>query len=859
MSRPWIVLKFGGTSVATAAGWRRIAERIRAVRRRHRAWVVVSALAGVSDGLEACIERAIDGDATESLAAVVEAHRALARELGVADDAFAPVAALLDRLGQLLEGVALTGEAPPRLRARVLATGELASSRLGEAALAALGEPVRWVDARDLLESDRLTDRAEHDEYLNARVTAAPRPEDAEALADGAAAVLTQGFIARTHDRATCLLGRGGSDTSASLFGVLLGAAAVQIWTDVHGMFTADPRLVPGARLILRLGYREAQELAALGAKVLHPRCLPPVAAARIPLTIHSTHDPERDGTRIEKTGEAHPAVTAVTCRTGVTLVTLDTLAMWERPGFLARTFEPFRELGISIDLVATSQSSISMTLDRLPDGVEGEPFRRLVERLESLGRLRVTHPVAVVSIVGRQIRAALAELGQAMEVFQERPVHLISDSAEDLNLSFVVSEGDVGSLVVRLHERLFSTQGDTARLGPTWETLEGRPRGVASEGAWWRGERERLLALMADGAPRYAYHLPTVVERARAIRDTLRTIERPYYSMKANAHPALLAAIAGEGFGIECVSAAEIAHARATLGPDVPLLFTPNFCPAAEYVAAFEAGAEVVVDGPEPLRESADVFRGREIGLRIDPGRGLGHHEKVRTAGARAKFGHPLGHAGELREACDAAGVTVVGLHAHVGSGVLDPAAWSATGRALASLLRTFDAVRWIDAGGGLGVVERPGQSALDLARLEQGLARLTRSLDGVTLRVEPGRYLVSDAGVLLAPVTQVRRKAGVRFVGLATGMNSLIRPALYGAWHGIHNLTRLDDEPAGYWHVVGPICETSDVLGRDRLLPETLVGDVVLIENAGAYGAVMASRYNLREPAVEVVLEAS
>ena len=128
---------------------------------------------------------------------------------------------------------------------------------------------------------------------------------------------------------------------------------------------------------------------------------------------------------------------------------------------------------------------------------------------------------------------------------------------------------------------------------------------------------------------------------------------------------------------------------------------------------------------------------------------------------------------------------------------------------------------------------------------------------LGSVKIRIEPGRFLVSKAGVLLAPVTQVRGKHDVRFIGVATGMNSFLRPALYGAWHGIHNLSRLDAPQTGYWNVVGPICETSDVLGTDRLLPDTQPGDVLLIENAGAYGASMASRYNLREPAEEIVLE--
>ena len=144
-----------------------------------------------------------------------------------------------------------------------------------------------------------------------------------------------------------------------------------------------------------------------------------------------------------------------------------------------------------------------------------------------------------------------------------------------------------------------------------------------------------------------------------------------------------------------------------------------------------------------------------------------------------------------------------------------------------------------------------------LDLDEVERSLAELRRDLRDVRLRIEPGRFLVSEAGVLLASVTQVRRKGDVRFVGLATGMNSFMRPALYGAWHGIHNLTRLDEPATGYWNVVGPICETSDVLGSDRLLPETFPNDVMLIENAGAYGAVMASSYNLRSPAPEVVLD--
>jgi bifunctional diaminopimelate decarboxylase / aspartate kinase len=376
------------------------------------------------------------------------------------------------------------------------------------------------------------------------------------------------------------------------------------------------------------------------------------------------------------------------------------------------------------------------------------------------------------------------------------------------------------------------------------------------AERPWWRAERDRLLALVEDGEPRYVYHLETVVARARMLRQSLRSVSRFYYAMKANAHAEILRALAREGFGIECVSLAEVRHARSVVGPDVALMFTPSFCPIAEYREALALGAELIVDGTEAIAAAPTTFRSRAVGLRIDPGFGRGHHEKVRTAGGEAKFGCTIDDAIAVREAVASLGGRIVGLHAHVGSGILDPGAWTDSARALIDLLPAFPDLTWLDPGGGLGVPSRPGQAPLDLERVERGLSGLRQTLGTLALRLEPGRYLVSEAGVLVSPVTQVRTKRGVRFAGLAVGMNALIRPALYGAWHGIHNLTRSEEASVGPWHVVGPICETADVLGRDRELPETRPGDVLLIENVGAYGVTMASSYNLRPPPREVVL---
>ena len=857
MPAPWVVLKFGGTSVATAENWGRIADRVRQLRSDgKRVWIVASALSQVSNHLEAAIEEALGDRELTSLAWIRDTHEALAADLGLEAVQYAPVAERLDELGRLLEGIRLTREASPRLRARVMSFGELASTHLGVAALARFEVTCQRVDARELLTSHAEPNTPDEARFLEASVPPSRDLIGAEAAADACSVVLTQGFIARTADGHTCLLGRGGSDTSAALFAALIDAESLEIWTDVHGMFTTDPRQIPTARLIRRISYREAQELAAMGAKVLHPRCLVPCAWANIPVEIRNTRDPSARGTLITGAEGGAPAVMAVVQRRGVTLLTISTLEMWGAPGFLSRVFAPFEDCGISVDLVATSQAAVSLTLDRVPGGVDGAPFQQLLGRLKALGKVEVVHPTAVVSIVGRRIRTVLHQLGPALSVFREHDVHLVSESSEDLNISFVVDEDDAPKLVAQLHARLLPKQGAEGLFGPSWELLTAGaapPAAKAGTRPWWWDRRDELLECVADGASRYVYDLATVRARGRALVDSLTAVSRIHYAMKANSHPDVLRTIAGAGLAMECVSAAEVARVREVLGDQIPILFTPNFCPVEEYAIAFAAGAEVTVDGPHIFEQAS--FDGRAIAVRVDPGGGLGHHEKVVTAGAHAKFGHPAADLAAFRTAADAAGARVTGLHSHVGSGILDPGSW---GRSLEGLMRLRDQLpdlEWIDVGGGLGVVERPGQAPLDLEQVNEGLLALAEGLS-VQLRMEPGRYLVSEAGVLLAPVTQVRSKGDVAFVGLATGMNSLLRPALYGAWHGIHNLSRLGEPITGYAHVVGPICETGDILGRDRPLPATSAGDVILIENAGAYGRVMSSRYNLREPAAEVCL---
>lgn len=372
----------------------------------------------------------------------------------------------------------------------------------------------------------------------------------------------------------------------------------------------------------------------------------------------------------------------------------------------------------------------------------------------------------------------------------------------------------------------------------------------------WWRGSREALLALAAERTPRYAYSAAAIRAAIAELRG-LGGVDRLLYAMKANPHPGVLGVLRDTGLGFECVSPGEVARLRATfadLRPD-EVLFTPNFAPRAEYRELAAAGFTVTIDNAYVLERWGEDLRGHAAFLRFDPGHGAGHHAKVTTAGESSKFGIPLGEAPRVAELARRAGARITGLHLHLGSGILDAAEWQAAGAALAGLVPLFPEVRVLDLGGGLGIPNAAGE-ALDLDALDHHLAALRRRLPGLALWLEPGRYLVARAGVLLARVTQTKGKGASRFVGIDAGMNSLVRPALYDAAHPIVNLSRLDAPLEDEVTVVGPICESGDVLGRLRL-PRCEEGDVLLIADAGAYGAAMSSRYNLREPADEVLLD--
>jgi diaminopimelate decarboxylase/aspartate kinase len=379
----------------------------------------------------------------------------------------------------------------------------------------------------------------------------------------------------------------------------------------------------------------------------------------------------------------------------------------------------------------------------------------------------------------------------------------------------------------------------------------------AASGATWWRARRDALLECFGTRDAAYVYDLATVRAQVAAF-GILRSITRVLYALKANPRPEILRTVHAAGCGFECVSRAEVERVLAEV-PGIgreELLFTPNFAPRAEYAWALERGLRVTVDNLSILHDWPALFDGREIFLRLDVSSGHGHHEKVRTGGLHSKFGVPPEEFAELPGAVAAAGARVIGLHAHGGSGNFDLAGWLGPARVLAAEAVRHAGVRILNLGGGIGIPEDAGQAPVDLRALEAALAGVKASHPALDLWMEPGRFFVAEAGALLARVTQTKGKGDKRYVGVATGMNSLIRPALYGAHHEIVNLTRIDEPAIQSCTVVGPICESGDELGRDRRLPRCEEGDVLLIADAGAYGHAMSSSYNLRAPAPELVM---
>ncbi len=449
MSEPWVVLKFGGTSVAGRLQWDAIARLARARREAgHRALIVCSALEGVTDALE---NMADGSGSTIAIDRLMARHAELAAELEI------DAADILRQGRDRLEGAlsACRNDPGPARLAALLGSGEWLSTQLGARFLASKME-AGWVDVLEALEARPEPDPDSARAWLSARCEAFPDPALQEDLAAREAVLVTQGFLVRSPAGGTALLGRGGSDTSAALLGSRLQAERVEIWTDVCGLYSSDPRLEPRARRIPAITYAEAQELAAGGARVIHGRSIRAAAAAGIPLWIRNLAATDEAGTVISaQAPDAPGGIRAVTCQPRMAVLLLENLDTRQQVGFLAGVFGAIAGQGVSVDLVATSETTTTLAIDREANHLEERDLETIAEALSGLCRVDVFADCSCVNLVGGGARTALARMGTAAEFFNERPLLMMSHSANDLSISLLVHAADAPPLMRLLHDAL--------------------------------------------------------------------------------------------------------------------------------------------------------------------------------------------------------------------------------------------------------------------------------------------------------------------------------------------------------------------------------------------------------------------
>jgi aspartate kinase len=446
-----IVMKFGGSSVESKEAVERVTGIVRSYQARHPI-VVVSAMGQTTNKLLQAANEAAAGRRDQALTLIDELRgQHLTHGLALAG-AFS---ADLDRyirthfewLDELVKGLSVVGELSARSMDAIASVGERLSSLVVSFAFRASGLDSQHVDSRSvMITDDRFTHATPRLEETYARLKEKVKP-----IAETAVVVMG-GFIGSTKDGYTTTLGRGGSDYSASIIGAGVDAEEIQIWTDVDGMLTADPRIIPGGHRVKSISFAEAAEMAYFGAKVLHPSTVLPAIEKDIPVVILNSRRPEIEGTRI--TSAAAPCrnpVKSISCRRGVTILNVRSTRMLLAHGFLLRIFEVFNRYGASVDMLATSEVSVSLTLDNI------DSLAEISRELAQYGEVTVEHGQAIVCLVGENIRHTPGIAGRAFQALSNTNIRMISQGASVLNLGFVIEDSDLTSVVSALHTEFFS------------------------------------------------------------------------------------------------------------------------------------------------------------------------------------------------------------------------------------------------------------------------------------------------------------------------------------------------------------------------------------------------------------------
>ena len=448
------IMKFGGTSVEDAGAVRNVATIVKAAV-NSRPVVVISAIGGFTNSLIASVERAIEGDArgaSKSLEADFERHLAMGNDLLQTERRAAFVAAVGDaraKIRQLHKIIAAHPVTSPPLQDEILAYGEHLSSLLLTAVLSEAGVAALHVDVRRCIKTD--------DNYGSAT----PQPKTADAvrtelqpLLESSRVLVLGGFIGSAAKGATTTLGRGGSDYTAAIVGAALDAREIQIWTDVSGVLTADPRVVPEAQTIPVLSYQEAAELAYFGAKVLHPKTIQPAIDKSIPVRVCNSRAPAGASTLIVSESESTPqTIKAIAHKNGITTVQVTSARMLGAYGFLRGLFEVFDRHHTAVDVVTTSEVSVSLSID------DATALPGLIPDLEKLGTVEVEENRTIISVVGEGLRSTPGIAARVFSVISDINVSMISVGASSVNLTFMVDEPHAVEAITRLHRVCFESE----------------------------------------------------------------------------------------------------------------------------------------------------------------------------------------------------------------------------------------------------------------------------------------------------------------------------------------------------------------------------------------------------------------
>jgi aspartate kinase len=451
-----VVQKFGGTSVADPEAIRRLIEIVRTARTRDGRGpvVVVSAMSKVTDALLGIASTAGAGRTGEALQRVDdlrERHASAVRALvsgPVQTPLLAHIAGQFDQLADIVRALAVLREVSPRTLDVVAAMGELLSSRVVAVALTEAGVPADWVDARCALVTDAEHTRANP---LGPETHAALRKTVVPILDGGRVAVLG-GFVGATTDGHTTTLGRGGSDYSGAIVGAGIGASEIQIWTDVDGMLSADPRVIASPRLIAQLSFAEAAELAYFGAKVLHPSTILPAVERNIPVRILNSWKPDGAGTLITAQSDGSDTrLTGLASKKDVTIIDITSTRMLMAYGFLRRVFEVFERFRTAVDMVTTSEVSVSVTVD------DERNLDAIAQALSEFSEVSIERDLALLCAVGDSLQGAPEIAARVVSVLEEVPLKMISQAASRRNITVVLKQSDLPHAMQRLHEEFFA------------------------------------------------------------------------------------------------------------------------------------------------------------------------------------------------------------------------------------------------------------------------------------------------------------------------------------------------------------------------------------------------------------------